>query len=203
MTSSAPPSATRPLNGGATADSGLQSPSDEDLVRRVGTGDERAFARLLRRHLQAIHHYLYRLTGSRADSDDLAQETFLVLWRKAHTYRPGRVKFSTWLHRIAHNLCVDHLRGTARMTERKLPGAPEFSAGPEAGRHQDEDRARLHQALRRLPANQRDAVLLCHQQGLSNRDAAQVLGVGVRALESLLARGRRTLRLELQEEAST
>ena len=202
MTNSGPASAARIQNGGATADSGLE-PSDEELVRRVAEGDEQAFTHLLSRHLNAIHHYLFRLTGSRADSDDLAQETFLTLWRKARLYRPGRVRFSTWLHRIAHNLCIDHLRRKARAAEEEFTEAPTPGAGPEAGRHQTEDRQRLHEALRRLPANQRDAILLCHQQGLSNRDAAIVLGIGVRAVESLLARARRTLRRELQEETTT
>ena len=203
MTNSAPASGARIQNGSATADSALQLPSDEDLVRRVAEGDQQAFTRLLGRHLNAIHHYLFRLTGSRADSDDLAQETFLALWRKARMYRPGRVQFSTWLHRVAHNLCMDHLRKTARGAEWELTEAPDPGANPEADRHQAEDRARLHHALGRLPANQRDAILLCHQQGLSNRDAAIVLGIGVRAVESLLARARRTLRRELQEETTT
>lgn len=203
MRNSAPASATRDRGGTTTADSGLAAPSDDELVRRVGKGDEQAFTRLLRRHLQAIHHYLFRLTGSRADSDDLAQETFLALWRKAATYRPGRVRFGTWLHRIAHNQCIDHLRRSARTAEQPLPETSEPDAGPEANRHRDEHRRRLHQALERLPANQRDAILLCHQQGLSNRDAAIVLGIGVRAVESLLARARRTLRQEFQEETAT
>ena len=171
-------------------------------MRRVQQRDERAFAQLLSRHLGAIHHYLFRLTGSRADSDDLAQETFFAVWRRAGTYRPGRVKFTTWLHRIAHNQFVDRYRKTARETDAELPDAADSAPGPERSRGIAEDRRRLYAALARLPPNQRDAVLLCHQQGMSNRDAANVLGVGVRALESLLGRARRALRKEFQEEAT-
>ncbi len=171
-------------------------------MRRIHQGDEQAFASLLRRHLNAIHHYLFRLTGSRADSDDLAQETFFAAWRRAGTYRPGRVKFSTWLHRIAHNQFVDHYRKnrkTTREADEELPDVADSSPGPRERRGIAEDRRRLHAALGRLPPNQRDAVLLCHQQGMSNREAATVLGVGVRALESLLARARRALRKDFQE----
>jgi len=166
-------------------------------MRPVAAGDEQAFARLLHRHLQRIHHYLYRLTGCRADSDDLAQETFLLVWRKAHSYRPGRVRFTTWLHRVAHNQCVDHFRKTARRVDARVHEQAEPQHGPEEDQHSAEQRRRLHAVLGRLPANQRDAILLRHQQGLSNRETAIVLGVGVRALESLLARARRTLRRRL------
>ena len=202
MKNSAPPSTARQRNGSRTADAGLSSPGDEELVRRIHEGDEQAFASLLGRHLGAIHHYLFRLTGSRADSDDLAQETFFAVWRRAGTYRPGRVKFTTWLHRIAHNQFVDHYRRKAREAGDDLPHTADFTPGPQENRGIAEDRRRLHAALVRLPANQRDAVLLCHQQGMSNRQAAIVLGVGVRALESLLARARRALRKEFQEEAT-
>ena len=174
-------------------------------MRRIHQGDEQAFASLLGRHLNAIHHYLFRLTGSRADSDDLAQETFFAVWRRAGTYRPGRVKFTTWLHRIAHNQFVDHYRKnrrTAREADEKLPDAADGSPGPREHRGIAEDRRRLRAALTRLPPNQRDAVLLCHQQGMSNREAAIVLGVGVRALESLLARARRALRKTFEEGAT-
>ncbi len=204
MTNSALPGIAILRNGSATAEAGLAEPSDEELVHRVEQGDEQAFARLLNRHLGAIHHYLYRLTGSRADSDDLAQETFLAVWRRSGTYRPGRVKFTTWLHRIAHNHYVDHYRKgrrTASEVHNAIAETADSAPGPQQSRSDEEDRRRLHQALARLPPNQRDAVLLCHQQGLSNRDAAVVLGVGVRALESLLARARRTLRKEFPLEA--
>lgn len=201
MRNSAPPGTARARNGSATADPGLPDTSDEDLVRRIAIGDEQAFASLLNRHLATIHHYLFRLTGSRADSDELAQETFFAVWRRAGSYRPGRVKLTTWLHRIAHNQFVDRWRKQERAVHDLPLDTADRSPGPQAMRGIAEDRRRLRAALVRLPPNQRDAVLLCHQQGLSNREAATVLGVGVRALESLLARARRALRKELQEEA--
>ena len=199
-------------NSGANTDPVLDAPSDEQLVRRVVRGDEQAFAQLLRRHLNAINHYLYRLTASRADADELCQETFLLLWRKAATFQPGRVQFSTWLHRIAHNRFVDYIRKAKRAGEIERPMSQAASAldrtsdpngAPETIRRTDEMRQHLHTALRALPANQRDAILLCHQQGLSNREAAIVLGVGARALESLLARARRTLRQVLEPDWGT
>ncbi len=180
---------------------------DDELMHRVQGRDQAAFGRLLARHLSSIHRYLMRLTDSRADADELSQETFLRLWQRAGRYRPGTVKLTTWLHRIAHNLAVDELR--RRHTR---PGASPGPSGesddgstvadtaadrvtdPEALALSREAGQRLHAAIGALPANQRAALLLCQVQGFSNREAAAILGVSVRSLESLVARARRSLR---------
>lgn len=166
------------------------------LVRRR---DPAAFGHLVRRHLASLHRYLTRLTGSTADADELCQETFLRVWQRAASYRPGKVRLTTWLHRVAHNLAVDELR-----RRRDPPGAHEEAVdpvGPERLAEAAEADQRLRRALDRLPATQRSALLLCQVQGLSNREAASVMGVSVRGLESLLARGRRTLREALLDTA--
>lgn len=176
----------------------LQDLTDEDLVVRIRQNDAQAFACLLRRHLNSMHTYLLRLTGSPADSDDLAQETFLRVWQKAHTFKPGKVRFTTWLHQIGHNLAIDLFRQRGRTFTRQT-AAEDRQFGPDADYAAAEQQTRVYQALAALPENQRHAILLCHQQGFSNREAATILGVGVRALESLLARARRTLKAEFNE----
>lgn len=176
---------------------------DDALVTMVQGRDQAAFGRLVSRHLTSVHRYLVRLTGSAADADELSQETFLRLWERADRYRPGKVKLATWLHRVAHNLAVDELR-------RRRPEGPsgahdveDDSAGPEATAVLRETSARLDGALHALPASQRAALLLCQVQGFSNRDAATILGVTVRSVESLVARARRSLRDTLQESSET
>ena len=175
--------------------------TDEELMARVMDGDRDAYAMLVNRHLDAIHAFAYRLTLNAEDAADLAQETFLRVWHRASRWRPGRVKFTTWLHRITRNLSIDaHRRRTARgqtanVDVETLPSQATADSAPA--------NSELHKALTRalseLPERQRTALLLCHRQGMSNRDAATVLGVSVDALESLLARGRRTLRKELRD----
>lgn len=163
--------------------------------------DADAFAVLLSRHLDAIHGYLYRMTRSRADAEDLAQETFLKVWDKARTYQPGRVKVSTWLHTIAHNLCIDSFRRHREIPTDTIGEEADDLADP-ARRTMDGERLRLLEAaIAGLPVNQRSAVLLCQIQGFSNAEAAGILGVNPRALESLLARARRTLRALMETEA--
>jgi RNA polymerase sigma-70 factor (ECF subfamily) len=171
---------------------------DDALMERVKTRDGAAFECLLARHVTPIHRYVMRLVQSPADADELAQETFLRVWSAAETYRPGAVRFTTWLHRIAHNLCVDRLR---RSPPDQLddPDALLCESGdPERAVAARETAARLHRALGALPVAQRAALLLTEVQGLSSRQAAEVMDLGVRAVESLLARARRTLRERLE-----
>jgi RNA polymerase sigma-70 factor (ECF subfamily) len=178
-------------------------PAETELMRRTAAGDAAAFRTLADLHLSKVMNFAYRLLHDRAEAEDVAQETFLRLWKDAARYRP-KARVTTWLHRIAHNLCIDRLRA-----RRDHPTTPE---GVDEARSSDEPAGLLAQkqtatavdeALARLPDRQRVAITLVHYQGLGNAEAADVLGVGVEALESLLARGRRALRaglVELSEE---
>lgn len=117
-------------------------------------------------------------------------------WEKAGSFDPNKARLSTWLHQIAHNLCVDHFRRAKgeQKDEQTFPG------GEEAADDTQEDSAQqVQKALSALPERQRSALLFCHYQGLSNRQAAEIIGVSVEALESLLARARKTLRHQLMD----
>ncbi len=167
-------------------------------MARVKNQDREAFAVLVDRHLKGIHAFNYRLTRNADDAADLAQETFLRVWSSADTWRPGRVKFSTWLHRIARNLCIDAHRRRREHDTVEIDALPGDSRDPDVAPTNARLRTALARALSALPERQRTALALCHQRGMSNRDAAAVLDVSVDALESLLARARRTLRSELR-----
>ena len=167
-------------------------------MRLVQTGDQQAYTRLLDRHLDRVHAYIFRMTNNRADAEDIAQETFLRVWHRARTFKPGRVRFTTWLHRIAHNLCVDAFRKRRDTVDTEVdamadgaPTADELSAA-------EERRRAVHAGIASLPERQRSALVLCQLQGRSNREAAEIIGVSVHALESLIARARRTLKTRLQ-----
>jgi RNA polymerase sigma-70 factor (ECF subfamily) len=172
--------------------------ADEDLIARIRNRDQEAFACLLKRHLDAMHRYIYRLTGSSHDAEELTQETFLRVWEKASSYDAKQGKASTWLYRIAHNLCVDEFR---RAKPDAVSGAIDTLADPAADQEtqlaQGQRLTALQDALNELPQNQRSALLLCQVQGFSNGDAARILKISVSALESLLARARRSLRRTL------
>ena len=166
-------------------------------MRLVQAGDQQAYTRLLDRHLNSVHAYVFRMTSNRADAEDIAQETFLRVWHRARTFRPGRVRFTTWLYRIAHNLCVDEFRKRRATVDTELEAMPDDAPGADDLSIAEERRKAVHTGVAALPERQRSALVLCQIQGRSNREAAQILGVSVDALESLIARARRTLRARL------
>lgn len=172
--------------------------SDEALVTRAGRGDRTAAGELILRHSDRVMGVCYRMLGERAAAEDAAQETFLKLWRNAAKWEPRGAKFSTWLYRVASNVCLDRLRRGGR--EAPEEAAPErIDDAPHADeRLMAADRAAaVHAAIAQLPERQRLAIALCHYEELSNIEAAAVMETTVEAVESLLGRARRGLRRTL------
>lgn len=169
------------------------------LMRRVGAGEAAAYRVLVERHLAPIVAFARRTLDDEGEAEDVAQETFLRLWSGAGAWR-AEARLSTWLHRVAYNLCVDRLRRRRELPMARLPERPDPAEGPLAAHQKRQVAAAVDQALAVLPERQRTALTLVHYQELGNIEAAQVMAVSVEALESLLARGRRGLRQSLLGE---
>lgn len=166
-------------------------------MARVADGDAAAFRQLSDDYLKVIVTFSHRLVRNHAEAEEIAQETFLRVWQKAGSYQP-KAKLSTWLHTIARNIAIDRLRKKSRKEEAfeiddERDASPD-SAVPSRLLAQKEVHLNLERALESLPERQRAALALCHEQGLDNPAIAEVLDCSVEAVESLLARGRRTLR---------
>lgn len=174
---------------------------DAALLRRIAGGDGAACAALVDRHLSRIAALGWRMLGSRAEAEDVAQDVFIRAWQHAASWQPGGARVSTWLHRVALNLCLDRLR-RRREVGLEAAGDPP-SDDPHPGRELQRRAVaeRVQDALAELPERQRAAIVLCHFQELGNVEAASVMEIGVEALESLLSRGRRKLRELLLDEA--
>jgi RNA polymerase sigma-70 factor (ECF subfamily) len=182
---------------GGTMTAACAADPDEELISAVSKGDQLAYTRLVNRHADAVFSYLVRMTRSSADAEDLLQETFFRVWRKAGSYQSGRVRVSTWIHRIAHNLFIDAFRSRRRLNE--TVDATLLSrelVDTEIARQQ---LALVETAIANLPVNQRAALLLCQTRGFSNAEAGEILGLQVRAVESLVARARRSLKAVISE----
>lgn len=167
--------------------------SDEVLLVLYGNGDRAAARALATRFTPLALRVAARMLGDGAEAEDVAQEAMLRLWRIAPDWRQGEARVSTWLYRVVANLCTDRLR------RRRGVGLDEI-AEPEDGvpgvveRMIETDRAMaLQAALNALPERQRQAVVLRHLEGLTNPEIAAVMQIGVEAVESLTARGKRAL----------
>lgn len=190
--------------------------TDEETMLAVCNGDQSAYETIVKKHLQPISHYAYRMLGNTKDTEEISQETFLRLWTHAARWQTDKANLSTWLHRIAHNLCIDYLRRHRRtllqVEIRPEPDAEYFynkeiaqDPDTELGLHLGSGAAarQLQRALQELPESQRSALMLCHYQGFSNKEAAVIMDISVKALESAIARAKRALRTSLSELTQT
>ena len=171
--------------------------ADDVLMLRAGRGDRVACQVLVERHLGRTTSFAQRMLGTRTDAEDAAQEVFLRVWSAAPRWKAGTARFTTWLHRVAMNVCLDRI-ARRRETTQEIPDVADDRAQPPEALAETDTARHVRAALATLPDTQRAAVTLCHFQGLRNDEAAEVLGVSIEALESLLARGRRALRAQLR-----
>jgi RNA polymerase sigma-70 factor (ECF subfamily) len=175
---------------------------DEILAGLIAAGDQRAFGEIVRRHGGRLRALALRFAGGAADADDIVQETFLSFWRMAGRWQPGGAPLGAYLTRIAINRAID---GDRRRRVRRFFGleAADDLADTEIAA---DDRLHGRQALaavardiRKLPARQRAAVLLAADGERANSEIAATMSLSEGAVEQLLVRARRTLRLRLAE----
>lgn len=174
----------------------LDQLEDEDLLVLFAHGDSMAAGLLMDRLAPGILRYAARMLADRAEAEDVTQETMLRLWRAAPDWRRGAAQPKTWAYRVATNLCTDRLRARRRRAGAPLdsvaePADPSRSA--RAGLIEADRMRALGAALDQLPERQRQAVVLRHIEGMTNPQIADILALGVEAVESLTARGKKAL----------
>ncbi len=177
----------------------MNTDPDEDLLMRVAQGDPAAVRALAARKLPRMLALAGRMLGDTSEAEDVAQEAMIRAWRQAPTWTPGAARFDTWLHRVTLNLCYDRLRRRREIPTERPPEQSDEGPAPDRGLEAADVGRRVAAAMAVLPDRQREAVALCHYQEMTNIEAAAVMGVSVEALESLLSRGRRALRVALSD----
>lgn len=192
--------ATIPAHADRISVAALPAPDDSLLLERISGGDHAAFALLVQRHTQRYYALAYRSVFQRSEAEDIVQEAFLKLWQQPHLWQKERgVKFTTWFYRLVLNLCHDHNK---RKRPQPLPEdfdvADDRENAEEALTNKRREMA-VGQALKQLPERQRTALNLCFYEGLSNQEAADIMGVRLKALQSLLMRAKTELKEQLIE----
>lgn len=167
---------------------------DAELLQAIAGGDRSAFDRLSRRHLDRAYGVALRMTGNRADAQDVVQDVFLRLWQRPDAWRPGQAQFSTWLYRVVVNRCLD-LKRRPKGTDLDSVEEPQDPDANAEDSLLDAERSRaLDSAVNQLPERQKAAIVLTYTAGMRNAEAASAMDISVKAFEALLVRAKRELR---------
>lgn len=170
------------------------------LLAATARGDAQAFRTLVDAHLGAMLGIARRMLGDAAEAEDIAQEAMVRLWRNAATLELGPGGLKPWLRRVVSNLAIDRIRSSRNTSVvAEVPEQP-TPATQSSGLESRELSVRVQAALSALPERQRMALVLFHFEGLSQIEVGESLGVSDEAVESLLARARRTLKAALKDE---
>jgi RNA polymerase sigma-70 factor, ECF subfamily len=183
------------------------------LVRRCVSGDAAAWQEIVQQYHRRIYNICYRFSGSSDDAADLSQEVFIKMYRTLSTFDTTRASFMTWVTTVTRNLLVDHFRkgkydrvtdsldATSGNQEDGLTIAEQLedrAASPEAAMRSQETKKLVHEALRRLSPELREAVILRDLQDMDYKDIAKVLNVPEGTVKSRINRGRTELTRLLQ-----
>ncbi|SNS64783.1 MULTISPECIES: RNA polymerase sigma factor [unclassified Azospirillum] len=168
---------------------------DDRLLARIANGDRAAFAVLANRHTARALAVAQRILGSAGEADEVVQEAWVRVWARAGQWQAGgSARFSTWLHRVVVNLCIDRRRRPGFAPLEDAPEMADPAPGAESVIARREMSAQMASAMADLPERQRAAISLCYYEEMSAAEAGRVMELSVPAVESLLARARRALR---------
>jgi RNA polymerase sigma-70 factor (ECF subfamily) len=185
--------------------------TNEDLMGRVRLGNKHAFEMLIRRHQRSVLNFIFRFVANRTEAEDLTQEVFLRIWQAAGTYKP-EAKFTTWLYRIATNLCINKQRAirirrlfAKSHSEEQRRGSKDsfiISEGAELLTPEDhlidsEQSVQLLNALNELPTSQRLTIVLKIYDEMSYQEISQIMDRSISAVDSLLIRAKKNLRKKM------
>ena len=177
----------------------FQQMTDAGLLEAAAAGSHAAFAEIVTRHFQPVYRLVWRMTGGAADAEDIAQDAFVKLWKKPSQVREAAA-LKGWLMRVAANAVIDASRKPRLGALEDAPEVADPQAMPDAPLDRAEAALLVDGRIAALPERQRLALSLVYFEGMSNVDAAAVMEVSVDALESLLARARRSLKESLSGE---
>jgi len=180
--------------------SAYRDKSDYQLVDFICNGNHDAFAELVRRHTDKFFALAFRTLQNQGDAEDVVQTVFIRFWQRPQMWKADKSKFTTWFYRVVINACHDHQRRHLReastdtkVMESALPHSPSEESQAIGQQKEAWRRSCLESGIRSLPSSQRDALNLVVYSELPQKQAAKILGISLKALESLLVRAKRNL----------
>lgn len=179
--------------------------SDADLIALVTQGDQEALTALYERYSRAVYSFSLRIVGDAQVAEEILQEVFVRAWQQGGSFQSARGSLITWLLSITHNLSIDEVRRRKRRPQKAESEEPEsiLAALPDEGLDVEEEvwlsslRTSIQEALRQLPAAQREAIELAYFQGLTQREIADTLGEPLGTIKTRMRLGMLKLREQL------
>jgi RNA polymerase sigma-70 factor (ECF subfamily) len=179
---------------------GWPEKSDDELLALIRDGSEQAFTVLVQRHADRFYRLAFRFVQNKETAEDIVQDAFIKFWEDPGRWQPERnTKFTTWFYRIIVNLCLDWQK------KKRPTGLDEEALVADERPSVDErmieaeEQKMLEKEIAALPERQRTALNLCFDEGLSNQEAAEVMGLKLKALQSLIMRAKTTLKERMKE----
>ncbi len=175
--------------------------TDPQLLHLIQDGDKSAFTELVNRHANRFYRIAFRFLNDRGNSEDVVQDAFLKLWNNTGVWKSDfDAKFTTWFSRIVINLCLDLKKKNKSSIELDDIQIPVDSETPYQTVSTRQSNEILNRYLQELPDRQQTAINLCFYEGFSNKEAAEIMEINIKALESLLMRAKSSLREKLVKE---
>ena len=180
----------------------LDQLNDEDIMLLIKDHNHDAFSVLVNRHSERFYALSYRTLFNQSDAEDIVQDSFLKIWRQPELWKPHKnTQFTTWFYRIIINACLDHNKKKSSQ-ELSLELERSDIEDPICAINQRSRLSEIEEGLLSLPERQRLALNLCFYEGLSNQQAANIMDIRIKALQSLIMRGKAALKsyFKLSEE---
>lgn len=172
---------------------------DHKLLQAIQQGNHHAFATLVRRHNKRFYSLAYRFTNDRYEAEDIVQTAFLKLWEKPDKWNAAKqCQFTTWFYRIITNLCLDREKKKKPLFLTEEIEIVAETESPDAFILHSEQQQQMELEISALPERQRIALNLCFYEELSNKEAAAIMNINLKALQSLLMRAKTNLKNKMK-----
>jgi len=184
----------------------VTDPSDETLMNDIIGGSQDAFDTLVMRHTTRFYRLAYRLTGNKESAEDAVQDAFIKIWEFPERWNAEKgAKFTTWFYRIVTNLCLDNRRKLSRRPETEMDEDIYISNdnSQEETMIEAERKSAVKRSFLALPDNYKTVLGLCYYQELSAKEAAAVMGISVKAVQSLTMRAKEMLKNAIIRDTET
>jgi len=175
----------------------MHNESDETLLDKINNGDKNAFTMLVQRHATRFFRVSYRIVLHKEDAEDIVQEAFIKLWTKPYMWDPSkRTKFTTWFYRIIinHSLNIKKTKANHSSIEIHKDYLKDETASAEDILTNRMKVEFMEEHIKQLPHNQQIALSLCFFDELSNKEAADIMNISLKALQSLISRAKTSLK---------